>query len=81
MGLQLPGRGFDQIKDNAVGGTCNTYAGEDRCVYGFGQETRVKETIWNTWVHITKMYLEDMGGGGVAWIDVAEGKEKQFWNW
>ena len=26
----------DQIKKNEIGGTCNTYGGEERCIQGFG---------------------------------------------
>ena len=29
----------DQIKKNEMGGSCDTYGGEDKCVQGFGGET------------------------------------------
>jgi len=29
----------DQVKENEVGGACNMYGGEERCIRGFGGET------------------------------------------
>jgi hypothetical protein len=29
----------DKMKKNAMGGACSVYAGEERCVQGFGGET------------------------------------------
>ena len=29
----------DQIEKNEMGGACNTYGGEERCIEGFGGET------------------------------------------
>ena len=36
----------DQIEKNDMGGACSTYGGEERCIQGFGGETRGKETTW-----------------------------------
>ena len=38
----------DKIKKNEVGGTCNTYCGEERCIQGFGGETHRKTSAWKT---------------------------------
>jgi len=29
----------DQIEKNEIGGVCNTYGGEEKCIQGFGGET------------------------------------------
>jgi hypothetical protein len=29
-----------------MGGECDTYVGEERCIKGFGAEIRGKETTW-----------------------------------
>jgi hypothetical protein len=29
----------DQIKNTEISGACSTYAGEERCIQGFGRET------------------------------------------
>jgi len=36
----------DQIEKNEVGGACSTYGAEQRCIQGFGGETRGKVTTW-----------------------------------
>jgi hypothetical protein len=38
----------DQIEKNEMGGACNTYGGEERCIQGFGGKTQGKETTWKT---------------------------------
>jgi len=37
-----------QVKKNEMGGACNTYGGEQKCLQGFGGETCGKETTWKT---------------------------------
>jgi hypothetical protein len=36
------------FKKNEMGGACSAYGGEERCVQGFGGETRGKETTGET---------------------------------
>ena len=38
----------DKIEKNEMGGTCSMCEGEERCIQGFGGETRVKDTTWET---------------------------------
>jgi hypothetical protein len=38
----------DQIKKNEMGGACDTYGRQERCIKGFRGETRGKETTWKT---------------------------------
>ena len=38
----------DKIKKNVMGGACSTYGGGERCIQGFGEETRGKETTGET---------------------------------
>ena len=38
----------DQIEKNGMDGTYSTYGGEERCIQGFGRDTRGKETTWKT---------------------------------
>ena len=38
----------DRIKKNEMGGARSTDGGEERCILGFGGETRAKETTWKT---------------------------------
>jgi hypothetical protein len=39
--------GWSITKDK-MGGACDTYAGEERCIHGFGRETRGKEFNYKT---------------------------------
>jgi hypothetical protein len=36
------------IKKDKMGGTCGTYAEEERCIHGFGREIRGKEVNCKT---------------------------------
>jgi hypothetical protein len=38
---------YDEIK-NKMGRVCSAYAGEERCIQGFGEKTWRKETTWKT---------------------------------
>ena len=41
-----------QIKGNDMGGSCDTYVEEERCIRSVGGETRDKETTWKTHVYV-----------------------------
>jgi hypothetical protein len=45
------------MKKNAMGGTCSTYEGEDRCIQGFGEEIGSLVRPRHRWENVTKMYL------------------------
>ena len=36
------------ISGYEIGGTCNTYGGQERCIQSFGGETWGNETTWKT---------------------------------
>ena len=36
----------DQINKNKMGEACSTYGVQERCIQGFGEETRLEETNW-----------------------------------
>jgi len=38
----------DQIKEDKMGGTCNSHRGEKKCIQGFGKENRWKENTRKT---------------------------------
>ena len=38
----------DPITKNEIEGPCSMFGGEERCIQDFGEETRGKETTWNT---------------------------------
>jgi hypothetical protein len=35
-----------QIMESEIGGACNTYGGEERCIQGFGVEPWKKKATW-----------------------------------
>jgi hypothetical protein len=39
----------DKIKHIGIGRACDMYRGEERCIQGFGGETREKEITWKTY--------------------------------
>ena len=48
-------------------------------IQGFGGETRGKETAWETrcrWEDNIKMDLQEVGCGGVDWIELAQDKDR-----
>jgi hypothetical protein len=52
---------------------------EDECIWDIGVKTRRKETTRKTkrCVHNVKMYLRELGWGGIDWIDLAQ--DKDWW--
>ena len=59
---------------------CSTYGGGERRIQGFGGKPEGKrkfERQRRRWGHIT-MYLQELGCGGMEWIDLAEGTD---WLW
>jgi len=64
-----------------MGGACGTYGGEERCVQGFGGETRGKKrqfgSLRHRWEDNIKMDLYDVEWGGMDWIELA--KDRNMW--
>jgi hypothetical protein len=61
-----------------MGGTCGTYVGQDRCIKGFGGETRGKKPLERPrlkWKDNIKMDLEEVGWGYMDWIDMAQDRD------
>jgi len=59
-----------------MGGACGTYGGEEKCVQGFGGETRGKETTWKTglgWKIILKLIFKtwnEEAWTGLIWLKI-----------
>jgi len=65
----------DKIEKNEMGGACSAYGGEERRIQGFGGETEVKRPLWRLryrWEDNIKMDLQEVGCGGMDWIDLAQ---------
>jgi hypothetical protein len=61
------------MEEDEMGGACDTYRGEERCVEHFGGETWRKETIWNpkkqagsAWAELIWIMYGPIGG--LLWI-------------
>ena len=63
---------------NEMSGACSAYGGEERRIQGFGGETWEKETTWETlrWKDNIKMDFQEVGYGGMDWIDLAQDRDK-----
>ena len=62
-----------------MGGACSTYGGEEWSIQGFGGETRGKRQLGrprHRWEGNNKMDLEDLGCGGMDWIDLAHDRDR-----
>jgi hypothetical protein len=66
------------IQNNKMGGACGTYGGQKTCIHGFGGETRGKRQLGRTrrrWENNIKMDLQEVGWGGMDWIDLTQDRE------
>ena len=76
----------DPVEKNEMGGACGTYVGEERCVQGFGGETRGKKRplgrLRHRWKDNIKTDLYDVEWGGMDWIELAEDRNmwRALWN-
>ena len=61
-----------------MGWACSAYEGEERCINGFGGKPEVKRKLGrprHRWEDI-KMDLQEVGLGGMDWIELAQDKDK-----
>jgi hypothetical protein len=69
----------DKIKKNEMGGACSTY-GERRGVYrvlvGKTEGKRPLGRPRGRWEDSIKMDLQEVGFGGVDWIDLAQDRDR-----
>ena len=70
----------DQIEKNEMGGKCNTYGGEERCIQGLVGKPKRKGTLGrprHRWEDNIRMDLKEVGwSGGMDWIDLAEDRDR-----
>ena len=65
----------DQIEKNKMGGACSTQGGDGRCIQDFGRKPKGKTTLGRPsyrWEDNVKMDIQEVGCGGMEWIDVAQ---------
>jgi hypothetical protein len=62
-----------------MGGTCGTYGRQERCVQGFSIEAWGKRPLGRRrckWEDNFKMGLQEVGWGGMDWIDMAQDRDR-----
>jgi len=55
------------------------YLRQERCIQGFGGETRGKETtwkIWHRWEYASKIDLKEVGWTGMDWITMVWDRDR-----
>jgi len=58
-----------------MGGACSAYGGEERRIQGFGGETEGESHLRDPGVD-ERMDLQEVGSGGMDWIEMAENKTR-----
>ena len=56
-----------------MGGACNTFGEEERCIQGFGGETLEDRGVDGK---IILRHLQEVGMGGTDWIDLVQDRER-----
>jgi hypothetical protein len=62
-----------------MGGACSSYGGGERRVKGFGGEPEGKRPLEKPrcrWEDNIKMDLQEVGCGGVDWIELAQDRDR-----
>jgi len=59
-----------------MGGACSAYGGGERRVQGFGGKTWGKETTRETQTQMGGYYLQEVGCGGMDWIELAQYRDR-----
>ena len=68
-----------KIEKNEMGWACSAYGGEESCTQGFGGKSEGKRQLGRSrlkWENHIKMDLQEMGCGGVDWIDLAQDRDR-----
>jgi len=74
MTVQLAKYSGDQIEKNEMGGACSTYGGKGvfRVLVGKPEGKRPLGILRRRWKDNIKMDLQEVGCGGMDWIDVCQ---------
>jgi len=62
-----------------MGGACSAFRGGEKRVQGFGGETGGKRPVERPrrrWEDNIKMDLQEVGCGGMEWIELAQGRDR-----
>jgi hypothetical protein len=65
----------DEIEKNEVGGACSMYAGEESVLVRKPLEKRPLGRPWRRWEDNIKVDLQEVGCGGVDWIELAQDRD------
>ena len=62
-----------------MGGACGEYGGGERRIQGFGGKPEGKKPLGRPrcrWEDNIKMHLQEMGCGGMDWIELAQDRDR-----
>ena len=62
-----------------MGGACSTFLGEERSIQGLMGKPEGRRPLgrpWCRWEDNIKMNLQEVGCGGVEWIELAQGRDR-----
>ena len=62
-----------------MGGACSTYGGEERHIHGLVGKPEGKRPFgrsWCRWEYNIRMDFQEVGCGGMDWIDVAQDRDR-----
>jgi len=67
------------MEKNEMGGACGEYGGGERRIQGFGGKPEGKKPLGRPrcrWEDNIKMHLQEMGCGGMDWIELAQDRDR-----